>query len=55
MSRKSRKPYKKPQINQVKLVVEETVLAGCKAAAAQTGMESQKGHCNFTKCQWIGS
>jgi hypothetical protein len=55
MSKKSRKTYKKPEINQVKLVIEEAVLAVCKIAAGAPAMESQGGHCNFTKCQFKGS
>ena len=53
MSKKIRKTYKKPQINQVKLVVEEAVLAGCKIASGNPGMTDK--HCNHTKCVTPGS
>jgi hypothetical protein len=53
MSRKSRKPYKKPQINQVKLIVDEAVLGGCKIQAGNPGMTDK--HCTHTKCVSAGS
>ena len=53
MSKKSRKTYKKPQINQVKLVIEEAVLAGCKVQAGNPGKETK--HCNVTTCVTPGS
>ena len=34
---KNRKNYKKPQINQVNLVIEEAVLQACKIATGATG------------------
>ncbi len=37
-----RKPYRKPQVNQVKLVPEEAVLQNCKAWAARTPASSCK-------------
>jgi hypothetical protein len=52
MSKKSRKPYKKPQINQVKLVIEEAVLGGCKAKAGDAGPGQ---HCTFKNCEFAGS
>jgi hypothetical protein len=53
MSTKSRKPYKKPQINQVKLVVDEAVLAGCKVQAGNPGAVTK--HCTFKDCVTAGS
>jgi len=53
MSKKSRKIYKKPQINQVKLVVDEAVLAGCKVSPGAPGMTNK--HCTHVKCVSAGS
>ena len=53
MSKKSRKTYKKPQINQVKLVVDEAVLAGCKLKAGDAGAGNK--HCTFKDCVTAGS
>lgn len=46
---KNRKNYKKPQINQVNLVIEEAVLQACKTAEGALG----KGlnNCNFSACK----
>jgi hypothetical protein len=41
----SRRPYRKPQLEQVKLVAEEAVLVGCKTKKA-TGPDA--GPCNAT-------
>jgi len=45
---KNRKNYKKPQINQVNLVIEEAVLAACKTGlgAAGSGLKS----CDHPTC-----
>jgi len=53
MSKKSRKTYKKPQINQVKLLVDEAVLAGCKVTAGNPGAVTK--HCTFKDCVTAGS
>ena len=53
MSNKSRKTYKKPQINQIKLVVDEAVLAGCKVAAGNPGEITK--HCTHKNCVTAGS
>ena len=53
MSKKSRKTYKKPQINQVKLVVDEAILAGCKVAPGNPGAITK--HCTFKDCVTAGS
>ena len=53
MSNKSRKPYKKPQINQVKLVIEEAVLAGCKVTPPEKA-EINK-NCTHQNCLSLGS
>ncbi len=45
---KIRKTYKKPQVNQVKLVIEEAVLLGCKVAAGNPGAVDK--HCTFKDC-----
>jgi hypothetical protein len=36
MTEKTRKPYEKPRISEVKLEVEEAVLAACKSTVATT-------------------
>ena len=53
MSKKSRKTYKKPQINQVKLVIEEAVLLACKVTAGNPGAVTK--HCTFKDCVTAGS
>jgi hypothetical protein len=54
MSKESRKTYKKPQIKQVKLVVEEAVLGGCKIQQGSAGPEPRK--CGHKDCmQTFGS
>jgi hypothetical protein len=52
MSKKSRKTYKKPQINHVKLVVDEAILAGCKIQAGSTTGPSPK-KCGHRDCNTI--
>jgi hypothetical protein len=54
MSQKSRKTYKKPQINQVKLVIDEAVLAGCKIANGDQNGPQPK-HCGHAQCVSPGS
>jgi hypothetical protein len=53
MSKKSRKTYKKPQINQVKLVVEEAVLGACKIKPGGAGPEPKT--CAHVQCIAVGS
>ena len=50
---KIRKTYKKPQINQVKLVIEEAVLLACKVAPGNPAAVDK--HCTFKDCQSAGS
>lgn len=46
---KNRKNYKKPQINQVNLVIEEAVLQACKTGP---GLSGKSGHnCDFSACK----
>ena len=47
---KNRKQYKKPQVNQVKLEIEEAVLAACKVTTSGTGKASPP-KCSNTSCQ----
>ena len=51
-----RKPYHKPQLEQIKLVAEEAVLSGCKDPG---GHGPGGGSCNLTggpgNCSTIGS
>lgn len=47
---KNRKKYKKPQINQVNLVIEEAVLQACKLSAGDTRGKNAKG-CATASCQ----
>ncbi len=46
---KNRKNYKKPQINQVNLIMEEAVLQACKTAAGQPGLGTQ--NCDHSACK----
>jgi len=46
---KNRKNYKKPQINQVNLVIEEAVLQACKTAPGATGQGIN--NCDFAACK----
>jgi len=51
---KARKTYKKPQINQVKLVIEEAVLQACKASYGDTAGKSGAGKfCGNKACKDI--
>jgi len=47
---KNRKQYKKPQVNQVKLEIEEAILAACKITGNSTGKASPP-KCSNTACQ----
>jgi len=47
---KSRKNYKKPQINQVNLVIEEAVLAACKTIGGDTNGKKGAG-CTVQQCR----
>jgi len=52
---KNRKTYKKPQINQVNLVIEEAVLQACKTSAGDVAGKNTKG-CAIASCQFtLGS
>ncbi len=46
---KNRKNYKKPQINQVNLVIEEAVLQACKTGPGQPGKRGK--NCDFSACK----
>ena len=46
---KNRKNYKKPQINQVNLVIEEAVLQACKTGPAAAGKRGK--NCDFSACK----
>ncbi len=49
---KARKTYKKPQINQVKLAIEEAVLQACKASYGDTAGKSGAGKfCGANACK----
>jgi hypothetical protein len=54
---KTRKTYKKPQINQVKLVIEEAVLQFCKTSYGDTAGKFSAGKfCGNKACkETIGS
>lgn len=47
---KNRKCYKKPQVNEVKVVIEEAVLQGCKRAPGDTMGKAPRG-CDFVACK----
>ena len=46
---KNRKKYKKPQINQVNLVIKEAVLQACKTGPGASGQGGQ--NCDFAACK----
>ncbi len=46
---KNRKNYKKPQIDQVNLVIEEAVLAACKTGPGATGRSLR--NCDHAACK----
>ena len=46
---KRRKNYKKPQINQVNLIIEEAVLQACKTGPGAAGKGGQ--NCDFSACR----
>jgi len=46
---KSRKNYKKPQINQVNLIIEEAVLQACKTGPGATGANLR--NCDHGACK----
>ena len=46
----NRKHYKRPQVSQVKLEIEEAVLTGCKSAANDTAGKNSSG-CDVPKCR----
>ncbi len=48
---KKRKNYKKPQINQVNLVIEEAVLQACKTIGGDTSGKKGAG-CSVQQCQF---
>jgi hypothetical protein len=52
-----RKPYRKPQVNQVKLMPEEAVLAGCKLTGTGAASRNNDGTCKNAsfECQAQGS
>jgi len=47
---KFRKTYKKPQVNEVKVVIEEAVLQGCKTAPGDVMGKAPRG-CQFAACK----
>ena len=51
---KARKTYRKPQINQVKLVIEEAVLQACKTSYGDTAGKASSGKfCGNKACKDI--
>lgn len=46
---KNRKQYKKPQVRQVKLEIEEAILAGCKVTTTSSGQSNKT--CNHSQCK----
>jgi len=52
MAKKVRKHYQKPEINQVKLVIDEAVLSGCKKFSGDTaGKVAASKFCGNTACK----
>jgi hypothetical protein len=57
-SKQSRRPYYRPEWEQVQLIAEEAVLTGCKAASAPGAYGTGVGSCQNTggqTCQVLGS
>jgi hypothetical protein len=50
---KNRKIYRKQDIQQVRLVVEEAVLQACKTNASQPGSKNKS--CDHAGCRYAGS
>ena len=50
---KNRKNYKKPQINQVKLEIDEAVLLACKVLSGDVGQGNKR--CAHPACLSVGS
>jgi hypothetical protein len=50
---KNRKIYHKPEIQQVRLLVEEAVLQACKTDVNQAGAKNK--NCDHQQCQHAGS
>ena len=48
---KEKRPYTKPKVEQVELIAEEAVLAGCKAATNIKGPGFWKCHTNMGTCR----
>ena len=48
--KKTRKIYEKPRINEVKLEVEEAILAGCKTSISDATGRSRRG-CRTSGCR----
>jgi hypothetical protein len=53
VSEKNRKSYRKPEIQQVRLVVEEAVLQACKTDASQAAGKNK--NCDHPQCRYAGS
>jgi hypothetical protein len=53
VSEKNRKTYHKPEIQQVRLVVEEAVLQACKTDASQAAGKNK--NCDHPQCRLAGS
>jgi hypothetical protein len=53
----ARRPYRKPQLEQVQLAVEEAVLSGCKASLIGAGPLTGGGNCEpgSNQCFFIQS
>ena len=52
----SKKEYHKPQVEQVRLVLEDTVLGiGCKTTDNQTPNQNAQTHCALAGCITLGS
>jgi hypothetical protein len=47
---KNRKDYKKPQVSQIKLEIEEAVLTGCKSAVDDATGKNGSG-CDIPQCK----
>ena len=49
---KGKKPYQKPQLERVKLVLDEAVLSACKTAGGDTDGK-KGGGCSIASCKYV--
>lgn len=50
-----KKPYKKPEVKEVKLTIEDTLLASCRASAGSRVNVRRGGNCNSCRTTFMSS